>query len=203
MNRRNREGIFDMSAALRKPMTLAEFLARGERQDLRREFDGFAPVAMNGGTCSYEIIGANVRFALATPLRNGTCRVLEPTAKVEAAGKIIYPDAFELCSPAQPKQTVFPDPVVVFEVLSDSTASIDRIVKLGEYAATASIQRCVILKQDATGAVVYTRRGADFVAGVLKAGDTLEMPELGISIPMAEFYEGVEVQPLEPDEPAA
>ncbi len=37
-----------MSVALRKPMTVAEFLAWEERQELRWEFDGFQPVAMTG-----------------------------------------------------------------------------------------------------------------------------------------------------------
>ena len=39
-----------MNLALRKPMTLAEFLEWEERQPLRYEFDGVGPVAMTGGT---------------------------------------------------------------------------------------------------------------------------------------------------------
>jgi hypothetical protein len=39
-----------MTVALRKPITLAEFLAWEERQPARYEFDGFEPVAMTGGT---------------------------------------------------------------------------------------------------------------------------------------------------------
>jgi len=39
-----------MNLALRKPMTLAEFLEWEERQPLRYEFDGTNPVAMPGGT---------------------------------------------------------------------------------------------------------------------------------------------------------
>jgi hypothetical protein len=39
-----------MNVALRKPMTLEQFLAWEERQELRYEFDGFGPVAMAGGT---------------------------------------------------------------------------------------------------------------------------------------------------------
>ena len=36
-----------MNVAVRQPMTLAEFLAWEERQPLRHEFDGVAPIAMN------------------------------------------------------------------------------------------------------------------------------------------------------------
>lgn len=39
-----------MSSALHQPMTLEAFPAWEEYQDARFEFDGFAPVAMTGGT---------------------------------------------------------------------------------------------------------------------------------------------------------
>ncbi len=38
----------DMTVALRRRMTLPEFLAWEDAQELRYEFDGFQPVAMTG-----------------------------------------------------------------------------------------------------------------------------------------------------------
>ena len=49
-----------MSIALQKPMTLAQFLVWEERHDLRYEFDGFAPVAMTGGTYAHDRITFNL-----------------------------------------------------------------------------------------------------------------------------------------------
>ena len=40
--------------------------------------------------------------------------------------------------------------------------------------------------------MVFVRKGADLVVEVLTAADTLHMPEIGIDIPMAEFYDGIE-----------
>ena len=57
------------------------------------------------------------------------------------------------------KTTVIRDPVVVFEVLSESTSRTDRIEKLREYGATPSIQRYIILEQDTIAATVYVRKG--------------------------------------------
>jgi len=45
-----------MNVALRKPMTLEQFLAWEERQELRHEFDGFQPIAMAGGTATHATI---------------------------------------------------------------------------------------------------------------------------------------------------
>jgi hypothetical protein len=45
-------------------MTLAEFLAWEERQELRYEFNGQAPVAMTGGTAAHDRITFNLRKVL-------------------------------------------------------------------------------------------------------------------------------------------
>jgi Uma2 family endonuclease len=178
---------------LRQPMTVAEFLAWEERQELRWEFDGFQPLAMTGGTFAHEIIGGNICTGLQNRLGSGRCRVVGPTLKIEVAGRIHYPDAFVICTTVSSRSTVIREPVVVFEVLSESTSRTDRIEKLREYGATLSIQRYVILEQDAIAAMVFVRKGADLIAETLTATDTLRMPEIDVEVPMAEFYTGVEL----------
>jgi Uma2 family endonuclease len=89
-----------MSVATRRPMTLNEFLAWEERQELRYEFDGVAPVAMTGGSLAHETIGGTLRALLKEGLRGKPCRVVGPTLKIEVAGRIRYPDAFVYCKPA-------------------------------------------------------------------------------------------------------
>jgi Uma2 family endonuclease len=182
-----------MSVAFRQPMSVAEFLAWEERQELRWEFDGFQPVAMTGGTLAHEIIGDNIRFALRSRLGSGPCRVRGPTLKIEVAGRIRYPDAFVVCTHPPMKSTVIRDPVVVFEVLSESTSRTDRIEKLREYGATPSILRYVILEQDAIAATVYVRKGTDLVVETLTADETLRMPEIDVEAPLAEFYAGIDL----------
>ena len=83
-------------------------------------------------------------------------------------------------------------PVVVFEVVSEDTARTDRIEKLREYQATASIQRYVILEQKSIGVAVFARKGDDWIATALTEENTLVMPEIGIEVPVAEFYANLE-----------
>ena len=63
-----------MSVSLQRSMTLAEFLAWEERQELRYEFDGMQPVAMTGGTLRHEAIGRNAprAFAGSRRIRHGS-----------------------------------------------------------------------------------------------------------------------------------
>jgi Uma2 family endonuclease len=176
-------------------MSLAEFLDWEERQELRYEFDGFQPVAMTGGTAAHETIGGTLRALLYQRLRGKPCRPWGPNSKVVVKGRIRYPDAFVNCTPVPPANTIVQEPVVVFEVLSPGTSRTDRIEKLREYQATASIQRYVILEQDGIAATVFSRMGADWIARALTEGDALQMPEIGIELALSEIYADVDFGP--------
>ena len=187
-----------MSASLSKPMTIEAFLSWEERQEARFEFDGVGPVAMTGGTNAHEAIGGNLRSLLLLGLRGTPCTVRGPTLKIEVAGRIRYPDAFIFCSAARRDQTVIADPVVVFEVLSQSTSRTDRIEKLREYQATPSIQRYVILEQDAVAATVYLKQDGAWTVSVLTGDAVLAMPEVAAEVALAAIYADVELPPIDP-----
>ena len=181
-----------MNLAVRKPMTLAEFLVWEAQQPLRYEFDGNGPVAMTGGTYGHSIIQGNLATAVGGRLRGKPCRFHGSDLKLQVAeGHIRYPDGMVLCSPVDRTATVVYDPVVVFEVLSPSTARDDRIVKAREYQATPSVRRYVMLEQDGVSATVYARSGETWTHEILIADSILSLPEIGVELPLAELYDGI------------
>jgi Uma2 family endonuclease len=180
-----------MSAVAERPMSLEEFLAWERRQEMRWEFDGIRPVAMNGGSVAHSEIATNLVEALRRRLRGGPCRAFRGDLKIVVKGRVRYPDAVVTCSPVASDSDIVPEPVVVFEVLSPSTAGVDRIAKNADYRATPSIRQYVMLEQARVAATVFGRDGADW-AGHLLTGETdLTFPALGISLPLAELYGGV------------
>src|SRR5574337_356136 len=113
-----------MNLALRRPTTLAEFLAWEEREPLRYEFDGFRPVAMTGGTLAHARIQRNLAFVITGRLRGKPCEFLGSDIKVKTADDHVrYPDGFVVCSGGVNTSTIMTDPVIIFEVLSPSTAA--------------------------------------------------------------------------------
>src|SRR5665213_2738156 len=178
-----------MNVALRKTMCLDDFLVWEERQELRYEFDGFRPSAMTGGTAEHSAIQRNLITALTNRLRGKPCQAHGSELKIAVAGSIRYPDAFVVCSPVARGATVITDPVVVFEILSESTGDTDRIVKNQEYRNTSSIQRYVMLEQVRQAALVFVRLGEDWSGRVFPDNAVLDMPEIGIEVPLAELYE--------------
>jgi Uma2 family endonuclease len=192
-----------MNVALRRIMTLDEFLAWEDRQELRYEFDGFRPVAMTGGSFAHAAIQRNLLFALTGRLLGKPCQPIGSELKIEVAGRIRYPDAFVVCSPVANNAHVVKHPVVVFEILSPSTAHEDLFVKNAEYRATPSIERYVVLPQSHIGALVFTRHGDHWADEVLTGDEAvLAMPEIGIEFPLSEVYAGLVLTPDEGEEPA-
>jgi len=181
-----------MNLAFPKPMTLAQFLEWEQRQPLRYEFDGVAPIAMTGGTWGHSAIQRNLAISVGGRLRGKPRQCQDSDLKFQVAeGHIRYPDGMVVCSPVERNATIVHDPVVVFEVLSPSTTRTDRIVKGREYHAAPSVCRYIMLDQDGASATVYIRSGDAWKAELLVSDSILAMPEIGIELPLAELYEGV------------
>jgi len=186
----------DVNVAMRRrTMSVEKFLAWEERQELRHEFDGFTPRAMTGGTLGHSAVKVNLYRELSTRLAGKPCRPYDSDTKLRMVHSVRYPDAMVVCKPVDRKATWVTEPTVVFEVLSESTSHVDLVEKLQEYTAVPSMMRYVLLEQDHVAAVVYARQGEAWVATALTGEAVLEMPEIGISVPLPELYEGLDLPP--------
>lgn len=189
-----------MNVALRRrTMTEAEFLAWVEPLERRYEFDGTGPVAMVGGTPKHGLIQVNLLAALHARLRGSGCRVLGSDNFTRVAGSLRLPDAVVVCRDIQNEGRVITDPSAVFEILSTSTSHIDRFAKAQEYWETASIRHYVMLEQDQMGAVVLSRGEETWSRVAVDGRGTIDLPAVGVSLPLAEIYDGLTFPEPDPD----
>lgn len=192
-----------MNVALRRPMTLDQFLAWEERQELRYEFDGFQPLAMTGGTVEHAGSQSNLITTLNNRLRGKPCRSYGSHLKIQVAGRIRYPDAFVVCTPTLPGAQVVTEPVVIFEILSNSTASNDLVVKNAEYRETPSVKRYVILQQNSAAAIVFSHRAGEWATDLVAGTEAvISLPEIGIDLPLSEIYADIVFPPEADDTPS-
>jgi Uma2 family endonuclease len=174
-----------MSASL-KPLTVEEFLAWERSQPIRYEFDGTQPVAMTGGTIAADRVARRLLLGLDRRLRP-PCEAFGENVKVLPAGRVRYPDVKVACGAFDPNADHV-DPVVVFEVLSPTTEMTDRRVKPNEYASIPSVMAYVLLAQDRPWVTVLRRASGWDPEELGGAGATLELPEVGVAIPLSELY---------------
>ena len=184
-----------MNLVIRHQMTLEEFLAWEERQVLKHEFNGTTPVAMPGGTLNHARIQANLAISLGSRLRGQPREFIGSDMKVVMSHTSRYPDGQITCTRADGRATRTTEPVVLFEVLSESTQSTDRLEKNREYRGIPTLQRYVLLEQDRIAATVHIRAGETWITQLVFAEDTLSLPEAGLELPLAELYEGVDLTP--------
>ena len=77
---------------------------------------------------------------------------------------------------------------VVFEILSPSTADRDLRWKRTAYTSLPSLTHYIVMAQDAVDVVMFARN-TDFAERRYRSlSDTIELPALGISLPLSEIY---------------
>lgn len=178
--------------ALRKPLTIDQFVEWEQKQEGRYEYDGIQTYAMTGGTSAHAAIQIALTSALHRRLKGKPCRPFGSELQLRLENSIRYPDAFVICLPVAPSATYVTEPVVIFEVLSKNTAWQDLGPKTAEYQATPSVQRYIVLQQTTQAAEVFFRLPDGEWTHEFVAGDKLlDMPEIGISIPLAEIYDDI------------
>jgi Uma2 family endonuclease len=180
---------------LQSPWTIEQFLNWASAQEGRYEFDGIQPVAMTGGNARHSRVTMNTHAALRSRLRGTAWSCFGPDLGVQTMGsKVRYPDALITCTKFPDTEQLAPDVQIIFELLSPTSGQTDRIEKVREYATVASMRRSIILETRSAGLLVLHRKHAEdsWTAAALTVDDTLSLPEIGIEIPVSEFYEDVQ-----------
>lgn len=181
-------------------MSREQFLDWVQRQEGRFEFDGYRPVPMTGGTRRHNQIVQNVYGSLRSRLRGSGFWTLGPDAGLATGQNAVrYPDVIVTSAKGSGDDLLIPDVLIAFEVISPNSGRTDRVVKLREYLAVGSIRRYVIVEQMSAAITVLERdeHGTAWQARGFVGGEVVAMPEIGIEVPVSEFYEDVDL----PDEP--
>jgi Uma2 family endonuclease len=86
------------------------------------------------------------------------------------------------------------DVLVAFEILSPSTADRDLRWKRTAYTSLPSLTHYVVIAQDAVDIVVFAREAGFAERRLRSLADSLDLPALGISLPLAEIYRDTDLR---------
>lgn len=191
-----------MLAQTTGPMTLEAFLEWEARQEEKHELIDGVPVRrwdarmMAGGTNSHAVIAANLVVALAQRLRGAPCRAVGSDLKTESpTGAARYPDVTVDRGPLVRNSLLASEPRALFEVLSPSNGLRQQLRLLEDYQAIASAAHIVFVEQDRPSVLVWSRAddGSWARTELDGAQAVLDLPGIGVSLTLAEVYEGVEL----------
>lgn len=149
---------------------------------------------MAGGNERHAAIAMNIATWLRPRIRDRGCRPYGSDFAVRTGEDTIrYPYVSVYCGnpgdAANHRKLLIGDPMVVFEILSRSTADVDEDEKLPEYRALAGVEAVVIVDADRQRVRLVRRTGPEgWIDDWLPAGQDVELVMLGVSLPFEEIF---------------
>lgn len=179
-----------MSTALPKPWTVEEFLAWEAQQEEKFELLDGVVFMMVGGSNAHTAIKGNVFATLRDRLRGGPCRAFVDGPKIVTATDTLYPDVVVACGTVEMADDRIPEPTVIVEILSRSTASRDRGMKWTAYQHLSSLRHYLMVSQDRRRIEIYSRTAEAWLFRTVEPpAAEVALPELGIALSVDEIYE--------------
>src|SRR5579871_4487382 len=126
-----------MATETRK-MTLEEFIAWEETQEVRHEFVDGEVSLFPGGTLRHALLVGRIFRRIASALDEPPYRVFAADTLTRTPRGLRYPDVVVTCDQRDTgdlSARTLGHPLLIVEVLSESTAATDRSRKLDEYRA--------------------------------------------------------------------
>jgi len=143
-------------------MTVEEYLRTEETSPVKREYVDGRVFAMTGANRRHNIIAGNIFAGLHAFLNSTPCRPYMEAmkARVKAANCFYYPDVMVACDRFDAESVYTEEPILIVEVLSPSTAAVDRREKLVNYMKIPTLREYLIVHQSRRRVEVY-RKGED------------------------------------------
>ena len=175
-------------------MTYAEYLAAEAVAEVRHEYLNGDVWAMAGGTIEHGALALAVAGELRSALRGKPCRAFPSDVRVRIpeTGLSTYPDVTIVCGEletAPEDKDAITNPIVLVEVLSDSTEAYDRGAKAAHYRRIPSLREYVLVAQAEPRIEVQRRsEGGRWELLEARPDETIELASLGVRLDVAAVY---------------
>lgn len=184
-----------MSAVL-KPNYFSEdeYLAMEVASPFKHEYLDGQIYAMAGATGEHDTIAGNLYIAFGIHLKGKPCRPFSSDIRVRVDNGFFYPDVVIDCGYDSHDAMFAGEPVLIVEVLSNSTRRFDLGEKFQYYQRLESLQEYVVVEQDIMRVDVYRREKAtkNWSATRYQKGDIVEFVSISLTLPIEDIYDRIE-----------
>ncbi|RMG54603.1 MAG: Uma2 family endonuclease [Bacteroidetes bacterium] len=185
--------------ALTKSLSIEEYLAEERLATERHEYHRGEIFAMAGGTRNHSILGTNMLTELNLLGRRGGCTTFngDMRVRIDAENCFLYPEASVVCGPVESSPfdaDAIVNPVLIAEVLSESTEAYDRGEKFRLYRQLSSLREYVLIDQYRPIVQVFSLGEAGIweMREYMGREGSLRLQSLQAEIRMADLYQNVD-----------
>jgi Uma2 family endonuclease len=174
-----------------------EYLSLERRAEFKSEYIDGVAYAMAGGSERHNLITGNLVTELNLQLRATDCKVYPSDMKVRLPNskKFFYPDVSVVCGETQfadKERDVILNPVLVVEVLSESTEAFDRGKKFSSYQQIESLREYLLVSQGEFLVEHYLRQETGwFYTRASGLDSALALPSLDCRLALSDLYSKV------------
>ena len=183
----------------KKRYTSEEYLALEEKAEYKSEYDDGQITAMAGGTLNHARIIGNIDRVFGSKLRQ-TCESLTTDVKVRVENyrKFYYPDVLVICGEPifyQKRNDTIVNPVLIVEVLSDSTEAKDRGEKMLAYRTLESLREYVLVLQSKAIVEQFTKNadGNWMHRATIGLKSIVKFESIEVEMTLSEIYQRIEL----------
>jgi len=175
-----------------------EYLALDRAAEFRSEFIDGEIIERPGASIRHARLQVILACEIQAALRDSPCQAFSSNLRLRVSPRMYtYPDLTVVCGEpvvADKRQDILLNPTVIFEVVSPSTAYYDWGVKFRRYRQIESLTDYILVDQDQTRIGQFTRGDANTwtLRDYQRPDETLLIPSIGVSLPLAAIYEGIE-----------
>jgi Uma2 family endonuclease len=185
-----------MNALQQEYFSPHEYLEWEALQDYKSEYFAGEVFAQAGASSMHTEIAGNL-FALAhTHLKGKPSRayISDMKLSVEAVDAFFYPDVMVTCDVRDRDTDMYKQfPVLISEVLSESTAEYDRTFKFACYQNIATVRDYLLISQDVDSIEHFHLNGnAEWVRTVYGKDDVFWLESIALEIAVSDVYADVE-----------
>lgn len=171
-----------------------------ETAESRSEYINGLVYGMAGGTDSHIQIGFNLTRIISEKLR-GKCRAYQSEMKVrvDEENTFYYPDVTVVCGEQQfykGRRDVIENPVLLIEVLSESTQEYDKNDKFFAYQKIESFREYLLISQQKHAVQQYTRQpdGHWKIQASIGINNSVYLESVDLEVEIREIYDLVEIE---------
>lgn len=182
------------AASVSRGLAPEAYLAMERAAEVKHEYWHGESFAMAGASRRHNVLVGNLVRVLGNALLERPCEVYPSDMRVASAARDVftYPDVTVVCGPptfTDDANDTLLNPLVIVEVLSDSTEAYDRGKKFEHYRRVASLRHYVLVAQDRPLVELYTRQGdGTWMLSEHRMGDVATLTAAGCELPVAEVY---------------
>lgn len=186
-----------MTAIPKQRMTLEEYLEFDANTEGRFEYLNGEVFEM-GASPEHAEIQSSLNAILRNKLVPKGCKIYasELGVKVPSLLPYRYPDLTVVCGKAEFEEMGgllrLINPILIVEVLSDSTEKFDKGDKFKAYKSIPSFREYLLISQDKRFVTLFTKYNEKFwFQSEYESGETLKLESLDIELSVDEIYEGI------------